>query len=76
MSTELFYKSYRIFEGRLDLPGLPYADAADNTETLELTMADDLTGVEFKLYYTVFYDEDIISRYVAIKNNGQDKVVI
>jgi len=76
MSTELFYKSYRIFDGRLELPGLPFADAADNTETLELTLTDDLTGVEFNLYYTVFYDEDIISRYVAIKNNGKDKVVI
>lgn len=48
-STELIYKDWRTFVGRLELPGLPYADADEKTETLEITMADDLTGVEVKL---------------------------
>jgi len=76
MSTDLIYKSHRIFSGRLELPGLPFADAAEDTETLELTMIDELTDVEVKLYYTVYAEEDIISRYVSVTNSGSDKVVI
>ncbi len=75
-ATFLIYKGYRVLSGRLDLPGLPFADADEKTETLEITMADDLTGAEVKLYYTVFPEEDIISRYVAITNKSEDEFVI
>ncbi len=75
-ATFLDYKSYRIFAGRLELTGLPFADADEDTETLEITLADDLTGAEVKLYYTVFKDEDIISRYVAITNKGENKLIL
>lgn len=75
-STFLHYKGYNIFGGRLELPGLPFADADENTETLEITLADDLTGAQVKIYYTVFPEEDIISRYVAITNNSEDNMVI
>ncbi len=75
-ATFLYYKGYRIFAGRLELPGLPFADADEKTETLEITLADDLTGAEVKMYYTVFPQEDIISRYVAITNRSEDKLVI
>ncbi len=75
-STFLTYKSYRVLDGRLELPGLPYADADEKTETLEITMADDLTGAEVKLYYTLFPQEDIISRYVTVTNNSENKLII
>ncbi len=75
-ATFLTYKDYRIFSGRLELEGLPFADADENTETLELTLVDELTKVEVKLYYTVFADCDVISRYVTVTNNGDDRVSI
>ena len=75
-ATFLSYKDYRVFKGRLDLEGLPCADADENTETLELTLVDELTNVEVKLYYTVFADCDVISRYVTVKNNGDSAVTI
>ena len=75
-ATFLYYKGYRIFDGREELPGLPSADADADTKTLEITMEDDLTGAEVKLYYTVFPREDVISRYVKITNNGENKLVI
>ena len=74
--TSLVYKSHRIFEGRLDLERLPFADADDDTHTLELTMEDIVTDVEVKLYYTVFENEDIISRYAVVTNRGKSDVTI
>ncbi len=75
-TTMLEYCGYDIFNGRLELPGLPFADADDNTETLELKLIDRVTNVLVSVYYTVFADKDIISRYVKITNNNADHVVI
>ncbi len=74
--TGLVYKSYRIFDGRLELSRLPYADADDTTKTLEISMTDIVTGVDVNLYYTVFEKEDVISRYVTIKNSSERNVII
>lgn len=74
--TVLKYQSYRIFKGRLELVGLPNADIDDNTETLELTLFDEVTDICVKLYYTVYSEDDVISRYVTITNNGKETVTI
>ena len=73
-SVTLFtYKSYRIFEGRRDIPALPFASASDKAETLEITLEDKVSGCELKLYYTVYPDEDVISRYFTVTNVGEKK---
>ena len=69
--TLVKYKSYRIFGGREKIPGLPYAEADDRTDTLELILEDTVSGAEIHLYYTVFERTDVISRYVRIVNNGE-----
>ena len=75
-SVNLVYSSHRIFNGRVELEGLPFADADESTETLELVMTDARTSIEVRLYYTVFPDEDVISRYVKITNGGESAAVI
>lgn len=74
--TVLKYKGYRIFDGRLELKGLPYASADENTQTLEIQMYDEVTSLDVKLYYTVFEKEDVISRYVSITNNSKGDLLI
>ena len=74
--TDFAYKSYRVFNGRADLDGLPAARVDENTKTLEITMLDSVTGCKLKLYYTVFADEDIISRYMKLENCGKECVRI
>lgn len=74
--TALKYKDYRIFSGRMELEGLPFAEADETTETLEMTLCDEVTGVIVKVYYTVFVNEDIISRYVSVTNGGKNAVTI
>ncbi len=75
-TTMFYYKSAKKLSGRVDIPGLPYADADGNTETLEITMVDAVTGCELKLYYTVFADCDVISRYFTLTNKGKNPVKI
>ena len=75
-TTVLEYTGYDIFKGRLELTGLPFADADENTETLEIKLVDKVTDVAVSLYYTVFWDKDVISRYVKITNNNAEPVVI
>ena len=69
--TMLRYQGHRILEGRPALPNLPFAAADEHTQTLELTLVDDVTKVQVSLYYTVFEQLDVISRYVQIQNQGQ-----
>ena len=70
------YKSHRTFAGRQDIPGLPFADASSQSETLEITMFDSVNLCELKLYYTVYPDEDMISRYFTVKNTGESDVYL
>lgn len=73
--TEFFYDSYSITSGRRELTGLPCAEG--ECDTLELVMRDDaVTGCVLHLYYTVFEDMDVISRYAVLENRGDSPVVI
>ena len=74
--TDFVYRSYRIFKGRRSLDGLPAARADEKTETLEITMHDDVTGCNLLLYYTVFPKENVISRYMVIENKGNANVTV
>ena len=58
-ATEFIFKKLRKFKGRspINAPifgALPYAEADENTETLEMILSDDVTDCELHLFYTVF----------------------
>ena len=69
--TRLRYESHRIFEGKPCLSGLP-ATYGDDCETLEITLADDYSGVRAILNYTVFPEKDVLTRSVRIENRGEN----
>lgn len=68
--SDFVYRSYRIFKGREALDGLPAAHADGKTQTLEITLVDEVCKCRLKLYYTVFADLDVISRYMIVENYG------
>lgn len=74
--SDFVYHSHRVFKGRLSLDGLPAARADERTQTLEITLVDQVNDCLLKLYYTVFADIDVISRYITIQNRGNDGVKI
>ncbi len=76
---DFFYEGYRIRRGEncsRDLDGLPAARADEKTESLEIFMADPVTGCRLTLCYTLFPAEDVISRSMKIQNNGASPVRI
>jgi len=73
---DFVYQSYRVFKGRVALDSLPAARADGDTQTLEIALLDEVTGCRLKLYYTVFAELDVISRYMILENDGKDSVTI
>ena len=67
------YDSYDIIEGKPQIKGLPssFGDRNDVT-TLILHCSDRILNLKVDLVYSVFYDNDIITRSVRI-TNGSDK---
>jgi len=73
--TRFVYKKHKIFKGRKAITRLPYAED-DNVQTLELILEDNVTECVLHLYFTVFEDYDVISRYAMLENKGDAKVEI
>lgn len=76
--VELKVVGYDITEGKPKIEGLPasYCEEGDRVQTLEIKTADALTGVKASLFYAVFYDYDIITRWVKITNGGANKITL
>ena len=73
---DFVYRSYRIFNGRSSLDGLPFSRAQKGTKTLEITLVDDAADCVLRLYYTVFAELDVITRYMTVENRGKNEVRI
>lgn len=69
---------YVIHKGKPQIEGLPssYVEDGDNVETLEIKAKDSVTEVEISLFYAVFYDYDVITRWVKIINNGEKEITL
>lgn len=69
-ATDFRYRSHKIYNGKPAIAGLPslYVESDDEATTLEVNVADDTTGVEAVLIYTVFEKIGGMTRSVRIKN--------
>ncbi len=74
--THFEYVSHNLLRGRVDIPSIPAGRADENTQTLDLKLVDKVTSCELHLYYTVFPDCDIITRYACVTNQGKQDIVI
>jgi len=76
--TQFVYKGYNIFKGKKGIPGLPssYAEAEDDATSLEIYLEDAMTGLCLTLSYTAFYEYDVITKNISVKNNGADDINI
>ncbi len=75
-NTAFVYSGYEITPGRVDIPHLPFAKAESSTQTLSVFMDDEVTGCRLTLYYTVYDNRDVISRYFSVENKGKHTVKI
>lgn len=68
----------RIEKGKPKINGLPavYCENENECETLVVELRDDVGGVCVELYYCVFEDYDIITRYAKVINIGENAFYI
>ena len=71
--TDPRYAAHKIFRGKPALDGLP-ATFGGNADTLEVTMTDRKTGMDFILLFSVFDDADVVARSVRAVNRGDRPV--
>ena len=76
-AIEAGYRRHSITRGKAALPGLPATfGSEEDCESLVITLADDLVGLEMDLKYTVFEKLDVITRSVCIRNVGENPVYL
>ena len=75
-SADLRYAGYTLRAGREPLKGLPYVREAEDTETLTLTLRDEVTGLEVHLQYHVYPALDVIVRSARLVNAGQETLTL
>ncbi|NCB51610.1 MAG: alpha-galactosidase [Clostridia bacterium] len=74
-TTDFRYVGHEIVEGVVPMAcGLP--SALGGAQTLAVLLRDGPTGAELTLYYTVYPDEDVITRRAVIKNNSATPLAI
>ncbi len=71
--SRLIYKDYAIVENEVThIDGMPYIFAGkQKPDTLKITLADDIIGLEVVLSYTVFEEYDVILRSAEIINRTE-----
>lgn len=72
-TTNLLFDSFRIEQAKPTLAGLPSARGGDS-ETLVVTLLDDLLKLRVELSYTVYADHNVIARSAQIFNDGSDNL--
>lgn len=71
IGSELLFKNYQIQKGKPSLAGLPASfGTEEEVETLTIVCEDALLHLQVTLSYSVFTEQDILTRSVQIQNNG------
>lgn len=73
---DLRFKDAKVENGKYAIEGLPtsYENEGDDAKTLVITMLDVNELVKVTLYYAVFPQIDVITRYAKIENLGEHTV--
>ncbi len=76
--SELHYESYQLEKGKNRLSDLPsaFGKASDGVETLEIFLRDSLLDLKVILKYSVFPNEDVITKSVEFINLGQQHLTL
>lgn len=72
------YRGHEVFAGKRILKGLPatYVEEANEADTLEITLYDELMQAELILSYTIFKDYAAIARNARFVNKGENTIVL
>lgn len=71
------FESYEILDKKPVLTGLPSTfSGEEQTQTLVLHCKDQVLGLKIDLLYTVYEEEDVITRSVSVTNAGAQEIYL
>lgn len=75
--SDFLFKNYEILKQKPEFSEMPEAkQRKKEAETLVIRLEDIRRNLEISLYYSVFFDIDIITRRIVIKNNSKKPVML
>ncbi len=76
--VDLRVTGHRILPGKKGLPGLPcvYTEEAGEAWSLEVDLADSLTGLGVTMQYSVFEKTGAVARSMRVTNAGQEPLTL
>lgn len=77
-TSDFLYKDHKVLATPVYPSKLPSAisDEDNTVEQLVVTLKERTKAVEIDLYYTVFYDTNVITRRAVVRNTGKEKIKI
>ena len=76
-TSDFVYDSHEVVSGTINRTSLPGSyDANGKCETLIITLHDVSYPVVLKLYYVVYEEKDVITRFVDLINEGEKKIEV
>lgn len=86
-AVNMLYRGHKIYVGKPGLPGLPatFAGGAGcaagdsdggGVQTLEIQVRDDVLRLAGTLYYSIFPEQDVITRSVLVRNEGDEPIYL
>ncbi|MDY0023914.1 MAG: alpha-galactosidase, partial [Candidatus Izemoplasmatales bacterium] len=73
--NDFHYVNYEILADKPSFSPLPEA-RNDNTETLMIELKDQVFNLKIKMYYSSFYEEDVITRRIVLSNDSDKEIMI
>ena len=75
---DLRVTGHRVIAGKPAIPGLPstYVEVGGEAETLEITLADMIAGLEVRLLYTTYRDRPVVVRGARVTNTGKSPLIL
>jgi alpha-galactosidase len=76
-TADLKYVGVRTFRGKEPIPGLPSSyDENENCVSHIIELFDEVLNVTVYLHYCAFYDSDVITRHIEIKNGSASPITL
>ena len=71
LCAQFLYHGYEVTDGKYEISGLPSACGAEqDCQTLRIDLLDPVTDLSVSLYYGIFYEADVITRYARLQNRA------
>ena len=74
---DFIYTSHEIIRGNLPMDTMPSSyGSGEECETLVVVLKDKLFQIDLELYYTVYFDENVITRRVKLINHSGEHITL